>query len=233
MPAAACGCVGIKPTWGRVSLRGTFPMEPTFDHVGPIARSARDCAIAMNAMAGFDPGDPWSPRQVAEEEFTRLLGRKIKGRRIGYDPGFRPVPVEEGVWENFEKALRCFEELGCEVVEVKLPSADEFLQDRLRPHRGRHRLLAPRGAPRQRGQVRRGRSRPRPVRRDRGRHDRARRATSTREARSRPGATSWDPRSTPWCSRRSRTKRRRSGRSRSRRTARSSTSRSRWPDLRW
>ena len=128
MPASACGCVGIKPTWGRVSLRGTFPMDPTFDHVGPIARSARDCAIALNAMAGFDPEDPWSPRQVAEEEFTRLLGRKIQGKKIGHDPGFRPVPVEPGVWANLERALRSLEDLGCEIVEVKLPDPTNILQ---------------------------------------------------------------------------------------------------------
>jgi len=127
MPSAACGVVGLKPTWGRVSLRGTFPMATTFDHVGPIARSARDCAIAMNALGGFDPEDPWSPRQ-GEEEYTRLLGRKVEGRRIGYDPGFRPVPVQAAVWENLEKTLRCFEELGCDVVEVKLPDAGRVLQ---------------------------------------------------------------------------------------------------------
>ena len=128
MPAAACGCVGLKPTWGRISLRGTYPMDPTYDHVGPIARSPRDCAIAMNAMAGFDPADPWSPRQIAEEEFTRLLGRKMKGKKIGFAPGFRPVPTQPGVWTNLEKALRAFEDLGCEVLEVALPPADHVLE---------------------------------------------------------------------------------------------------------
>lgn len=124
IPAAACGCVGHKPTWGRVSQRGTFPVEPTYDHVGPIARSARDCAIAMNIMAGYDPLDPWSPSQLAEEEFTRLLGRKMKGRKIGYAPGFRPCPVQEAVWANLEKSLHTFEALGCEIVEVDLPDPD-------------------------------------------------------------------------------------------------------------
>lgn len=127
MPAAACGCVGLKPTWGRVSQRGTFPMDPTYDHVGPIARNARDCAIAMNAMAGYDPADPWSPPQNSEEEFTRLLGRKMKGKKIGYAPGFRPVPVQPAVWENLERMLRSFEQLGCEIVEVELPDAAEVL----------------------------------------------------------------------------------------------------------
>ena len=128
MPAAACGVVGLKPTWGRVSLRGTFPMDPTFDHVGPIARTARDCAIAMNTMAGFDSKDPWSPPARSEEDFTRLLGRKMKGRKIGYDPSFCPVPVQPAVWANLEKTLHAFEELGCEIVEVKLPEADEVMQ---------------------------------------------------------------------------------------------------------
>lgn len=127
MPAAACGCVGIKPTWGRVSQRGTFPMDPTYDHVGPIARSARDCAIAMNIIAGYDPRDPWSPPQIAEEEFTRLLGRKMKGKKIGYAPDFEVTPVQRAVWENLERALKTFESLGCEIVEVKLPDPDEVM----------------------------------------------------------------------------------------------------------
>ena len=128
MPAAVCGCAGLKPTWGRVSLRGTFPMEPTFDHVGPIARTPRDAAIAMNVMAGFDLNDPWSPRQVAEEEFTRLLGRKMRGRKIGIDPNFRPVPLQKAVADNFQRALATFEELGCEIREVALPDAAEALE---------------------------------------------------------------------------------------------------------
>lgn len=127
MPAAACGCVGIKPTWGRVSLRGTFPMDPTYDHVGPIARSARDCAVALNVMAGYDPRDPWSPPQISEEEFTRLLGRKMGGKKIGHAPGYRPIPVQPAVRENLEKMLHAFEGLGCEIVEVELPPADDVM----------------------------------------------------------------------------------------------------------
>jgi aspartyl-tRNA(Asn)/glutamyl-tRNA(Gln) amidotransferase subunit A len=128
IPAAACGCVGIKPTWGRVSQRGTFPMDPTMDHVGPIARSARDCAVALNAMAGFDPEDPWSPRVDAEEEFTRLIGRPLRRRRIAIAPGFEPVPVSASVRQNLQKALRAFEELGAEIVEIELPPADEVVE---------------------------------------------------------------------------------------------------------
>ena len=59
-PAAVCGVVGLKPTYGRVSLEGVFPNSTSLDHIGPLARSARDCAILLQGMAGHDPADPAS-----------------------------------------------------------------------------------------------------------------------------------------------------------------------------
>jgi aspartyl-tRNA(Asn)/glutamyl-tRNA(Gln) amidotransferase subunit A len=126
MPAALCGCVGIKPTHGRVSLRGTYPMASSLDHVGPIGRTARDCAIALNAMAGFDPDDPWS-RRFPEEDFTRLLGRPVAGRRIGVDRSFVPMPTEPAVEAGFERALASLRDLGAEIVDVRLPPAGDVL----------------------------------------------------------------------------------------------------------
>src|SRR5690554_3406400 len=58
MPAAACGLVGLKPTYGRVSLKGVLPLAASLDHVGPMARTVRDAALLMGALAGFDPDDP-------------------------------------------------------------------------------------------------------------------------------------------------------------------------------
>lgn len=126
MPAALCGCVGIKPSFGRVSARGTYPMAASFDHVGPIARSARDCALALGAMAAYDPHDPWARRYPAED-FTHLFGAPLRGRRIGVDPRFVPMPVREGVQRNLERALAALRALGAEVVEVRLPSAVDVL----------------------------------------------------------------------------------------------------------
>jgi Asp-tRNA(Asn)/Glu-tRNA(Gln) amidotransferase A subunit family amidase len=126
MPAAVCGCVGIKPTHGRVSLGGTYPMAASFDHVGPIGRSARDCALALNAMAGFDPADAWS-RRFADEDFTRLLGAPVAGRRIGVDRSFVPMPLAPAVEAAFERALAALIDLGAEIVPVRLPAALDVL----------------------------------------------------------------------------------------------------------
>jgi aspartyl-tRNA(Asn)/glutamyl-tRNA(Gln) amidotransferase subunit A len=126
VPAAVCGCVGIKPTHGRVSLTGTFPMASSFDHVGPIGRSARDCALALNAMAGFDADDPWS-RRFPEEDFTRLLGSPLRGLRIGIDRDFATVPVEDSVQANLNRALAALRERGAEIVEISLPPASDVL----------------------------------------------------------------------------------------------------------
>jgi aspartyl-tRNA(Asn)/glutamyl-tRNA(Gln) amidotransferase subunit A len=126
VPAAVCGCVGIKPTHGRVSLSGTFPMASSFDHVGPIGRSARDCALALNAMAGFDATDPWS-RRFPDEDFTRLLGTPLRGLRVGIDRSFATVPVEAAVQANLDRALAALRERGAEVVEITLPAAADVL----------------------------------------------------------------------------------------------------------
>ena len=125
IPAAACGCVGIKPTFGRVSLRGTFPLASSLDHVGPLARTARDCAIALRVLAGFDPDDPWS-REWPSEDFTRELDRaSLRGVRVGVAPAFRPLPLAPAIVESFERAVRAAGHLGADLVEVALPDATD------------------------------------------------------------------------------------------------------------
>jgi aspartyl-tRNA(Asn)/glutamyl-tRNA(Gln) amidotransferase subunit A len=126
IPSALCGTVGLKPTHGRVSLRGTYPMAASCDHVGAIARSARDCALALNAMAGFDPADPWS-RRFPQEDFTRDLERPLGGRRIAVAPDFRPCPLAAGVDAALARACDALRALGAEIVPVTLPSSDEVL----------------------------------------------------------------------------------------------------------
>ncbi len=125
-PSAACGCVGLKPTHGRVSLRGTYPMALSMDHVGPIARTARDCALALNVMAAFDPDDPWS-RRFPSEDFTRELERPLAGRRVAIAPGYRPLPLSPTMEAAFATAVRALRELGAEVVEIELPAIYEVL----------------------------------------------------------------------------------------------------------
>jgi len=126
IPAALCGCVGLKPTHGRVSLRGTFPMAASCDHVGPMARTARDCAIALGAMTGFDPQDPWS-RRFPPEDFELGLERPLRGLRVGLAPGFRPVPLHPAVEAAVARAADALREAGALVVEVSLPEGDRVV----------------------------------------------------------------------------------------------------------
>lgn len=126
IPAALCGCVGLKPTHGRVSLRGTFPMASSCDHVGPLARTARDCAIALSAMAGHDPHDPWS-RRFPPEDFAGGLERPLRGLRIGIAPDFRPVPVAPAIEAAVARAAEALRALGARIVEVSLPDAGRVL----------------------------------------------------------------------------------------------------------
>ncbi|MEW6272463.1 MAG: amidase [Thermodesulfobacteriota bacterium] len=124
IPSAACGCVGIKPSYGRVSLRGTYPLATTLDHIGPLARTAEDCALALGALAGFDREDP-SSRDLPAEDFGRDIGRSLRGLRIGDAPAYRPMPASESVLAGHAAALRTLRELGAEVVEVVLPDAQQ------------------------------------------------------------------------------------------------------------
>jgi len=126
IPAALCGVVGLKPTHGRVSIRGTYPMAESCDHVGPIARTTRDCALALNAMAAYDAADPWS-RRFPEEDFTRDLERPLRGRKIAIAPAFVSAPLSPGVAANLERAVATLRRLGAEIVTVTLPPADEVL----------------------------------------------------------------------------------------------------------
>jgi len=126
IPAAACACVGIKPSFGRVSLRGTHPLASSLDHVGPLARTAEDCAIALDAMAGFDREDPWSI-EFPSVSLRHDLERPLRGVRIAVAPGYRPVAVAASVLAGVAAACDTLTRLGAEIVEVSLPDAHEVI----------------------------------------------------------------------------------------------------------
>jgi aspartyl-tRNA(Asn)/glutamyl-tRNA(Gln) amidotransferase subunit A len=96
VPASLCGLFGLKPTYGRLSCAGTFPFVTSLDHVGPLARSARDLALTYDAMQGYDPRDPVCAER-APEPVTDLLERGVDGLRIavagGYFKGLDAEPV--------------------------------------------------------------------------------------------------------------------------------------------
>jgi len=118
VPSALCGVVGFKPTFGRVSVHGVFPLAPSFDHVGPIARSARDAALLLECIAGQDALDPTTLAR-RDRYFRFALGRK--NLRLG-----RP---NEHFWSNMDAEVRriveagwsTFVGAGAKVTDVSLP----------------------------------------------------------------------------------------------------------------
>lgn len=125
-PSAACGLTGLKPTHGRVSLRGVFPLSGSLDHVGPMARSVDDVARLFAVLAGPDPGDPWSlgARAVVP---SATVSPRTRGVRIGVDRAYCRTGVEASIAAVIEESLEVLAELGAEIVEVDLPAVDDVM----------------------------------------------------------------------------------------------------------
>jgi aspartyl-tRNA(Asn)/glutamyl-tRNA(Gln) amidotransferase subunit A len=123
IPAACCGVVGIKPTYGRVSRHGIFPMGWTLDHAGPITRTVKDAALCLQAMAGYDPNDR-STLDLPVPDYTAMFGIGLKGVRIGIPTNYYNENVDPAVEDVIDAAIRQFAALGAETVEVKLPTLD-------------------------------------------------------------------------------------------------------------
>jgi aspartyl-tRNA(Asn)/glutamyl-tRNA(Gln) amidotransferase subunit A len=135
LPAALCGVTGLKPTWGRVSLRGVIPLVWSLDHAGPMARSAQDCAIILNAIAGFDERDPTSadvpvPDYAAYLEQTNPAAKPLEGVRIGVPRNyfFDEDAIQPEVLAAVRATQSVFESLGAELLEIDFPDP-EYHQD--------------------------------------------------------------------------------------------------------
>ncbi len=126
-PASACGIVGLKPTYGLVSRRGVFPLSFTLDHIGPLTRTVADNALLLDAIAGYDPGDPGSAATDARS-FGRLLDRGVRDLRIGFVRHFheRDLPAHPEVAAALEDVARVLQAEGAQVRTVTLPSLTEF-----------------------------------------------------------------------------------------------------------
>ena len=120
-PAAFCGIVGLKPTYGRVSRAGVLALSWTLDHTGPMARTVEDCAYLLQAMAGHDPADPTSSRAPVDD-YLAPLGRDIRGVKIGVPRTYFFDDIEPEVAQAFEEALTTLRGLGAEVRDVTIPS---------------------------------------------------------------------------------------------------------------
>ena len=126
IPAALCGVVGMKPTFGRVGKGGVFPLAPTLDHVGPLTRTVRDNALFLSALAGHDPEDPHSV-DLPPEDFARDLDRGVRGAVVGVPTNFFFEHVEDEVAARVREAVEAFRGLGVEVREVEVPNVWETL----------------------------------------------------------------------------------------------------------
>ena len=126
-PAGACGIVGLKPTYGLVSRRGVFPLAFTLDHVGPMARSVRDIALLLNAIAGHDAADPGSAA-VEHHDFTRDLERGVRGLRVGVVRHFheRDMEADPAVAASIDEAARLLTREGAVVRDITLPTLNEI-----------------------------------------------------------------------------------------------------------
>jgi aspartyl-tRNA(Asn)/glutamyl-tRNA(Gln) amidotransferase subunit A len=120
IPAALCGVVGMKPTFGRVSKTGVFPLAWSLDHVGPITRTVEDNALMLNALAGHDPEDLYSA-DLASEDFARDLERGTQGAAIGVPSSFYFEHLDGEVEERVNEAVEVFASLGTEIREVEVP----------------------------------------------------------------------------------------------------------------
>jgi aspartyl-tRNA(Asn)/glutamyl-tRNA(Gln) amidotransferase subunit A len=126
-PASMCALAGLKPTYGRVSRRGVFPLAFSLDHVGPMTRDVADNALLLQAIAGYDPADPGSA-DVPVPDFSAEIGASLKGLRIGHVGHFytRDEVAHPEQISALEKAVETLRRLGAEVVEVELPSLGAF-----------------------------------------------------------------------------------------------------------
>lgn len=121
VPAALCGVTGLKPTFGRVPKSGCVPFSYSLDHVGPIARSARDCAAMLQTMAGPDPADP-SSADRAVPDYVAETNSDLTGLRIGIDGLSRFAPGEDpAVAPLLVGVADTLRGLGAEIVDVELP----------------------------------------------------------------------------------------------------------------
>lgn len=122
-PAALCGVVGMKPTYGRVSRYGVVALASSLDQVGPFTQTVEDCAMVYGAIAGHDPRDSTSSPSAVDDPLITLR-RGVEGLRLGVPKEYFGEGLDSGVKATVEKALQQLESLGAKLVEVSLPTTD-------------------------------------------------------------------------------------------------------------
>lgn len=119
-PAAMCGVIGFKPTYGRVSRYGLIAFASSLDQIGPITRNVKDCALMLEVIAGYDRRDSTSV-DIEVPRYTESIGRDIKGLKIGIPKEYFIEGIDAVVKKRVEESIDVFKALGAETVEVSLP----------------------------------------------------------------------------------------------------------------
>lgn len=126
LPAAFCGVVGMKPTYGRVSRYGLIAFASSLDQIGPITKDVTDCALVMNVIAGYDEKDSTSV-SIEVPDYTSFLKDDLKGLKIGIPQEYFSTGIDSGVEAVVKKALAKLEELGAVIEETTLPHTEYAL----------------------------------------------------------------------------------------------------------
>ncbi len=119
-PAAFCGVVGMKPTYGRVSRYGLIAFASSLDQIGPLTKTVEDCALVLDAICGYDPQDSTSV-PGKETGFTKALTGEVRGKRLALPREFLGEGISPGVKAAILEAAKRFEQMGAEVAEVSMP----------------------------------------------------------------------------------------------------------------
>lgn len=119
IPASLCGVVGFKPTFGRVSLRGVFPLSWNLDHVGPLAKCVRDAALLLQVISVYDPVDPASIKMLSGDYLSHLVD-DVTGRKIALGIGKFVETSDSQVLEAVQQTTKVFASLGCKVQDVNV-----------------------------------------------------------------------------------------------------------------
>lgn len=114
IPAAFCGVTGMKPTYDRVSKQGVFPLSSTLDHVGPLTRTIKDNVLLLNALVSD------------QEDFSRLIGKSLKGKVVGIEKGFYFQNVHPEVEKSILQVREMLKDLGVSIIEVDIPDMERF-----------------------------------------------------------------------------------------------------------
>ncbi len=122
-PAALCGCVGLKPTYGRVSRFGLTAFASSLDQIGPFAKTVEDAALVLNALSGLDPLDSTS-LDIPVPDFTADLGKDISGMRIGLPKEYFIAGIDPQVERAVRAAVDHYASLGAEIIDVSLPHTE-------------------------------------------------------------------------------------------------------------